>query len=63
MGIKLSKHDILEDAQLAGIGGSPLDYLVLHERCELVTFMPNAERVQCKDLIEAYKFLKNSACR
>ena len=62
MGIKVSKHDILEVAQLAGIGDSPLDYLALDERCELVTVMPNPERVQCKDLIEAYRFLKNSAC-
>ncbi len=62
MGIKVSKHDILEVAELAGVGDSPLDYISMDERNELATLMPNPERVECKDLVEAYRFLKNSVC-
>ena len=62
MGIKVSRNDILEVAELAGVGDSTLDYISMEERNELATLMPNPERVECKDLVTAYRFLKNSAC-
>ncbi len=62
MGIKVSRNDILEVAKLAGIGDSPLEYLNIDERNELTTLMPHHNKFECKDLVEAYKFLKNSTC-
>ncbi len=62
MGNKVSRNDILEVAELAGIGDSPLDYLSIDKRNELTILMLHPNKIECKDLVEAYKFLKYSTC-
>ena len=58
-GIPLSEADLVEVADLSGLG-STLQYLTVQDQLELCQILPEPEKVCCKDLAAAFKFLKNS---
>jgi len=58
-GIPLSEADLVEVAELSGLASS-LQYLTVEDQFELCQILPEPEKVCCKDLIAAFKFLKNS---
>ena len=58
-GISLSESDLVEVAELSGLG-SRLKYLSQEDHSQLFQVLPTLEQVECKDLVAAFKLLKRS---
>ena len=59
-GIPLSESDLIEVAELSHLG-SPMHYLSQEDHDQLHELLPEPEKIECKDLVPAFKFLRGSA--
>ena len=59
-GIPLSEEEIIDVAEEADIGHSPMAYISDNDHDELCNILEDPEKVLCKDLVSNYRLLKQS---
>ena len=61
-GISLSEEDIREVAEISGVMDSQYSYTCIEEltRQKCLDLIPNPEKIEAKNAIEAYRFLKQN---
>lgn len=58
-GIPLSESDLIEVAELSDLG-SPMHYLSQEDHVQLHALLPEPNKIECKDLVAAFKYLRGS---